>query len=100
MRRFGKSYAHPLVLLVILPASVEKSRFGIVAGRSVGNAVQRNKAKRMLREAVRSLQPQIKSGWDVILIARQPILKANLPEILTSLKQVFAKAQLIVNYAI
>jgi ribonuclease P protein component len=97
VRRSGKSYAHPLVVLVVLPAPEEQSRFGVIAGRSVGGAVQRNRAKRMLREAVRILIPDIKPGWKVILIARRPILAAKWTEIQESLRQQFSKAELLVD---
>jgi ribonuclease P protein component len=95
VRRFGKSYAHPLVVLVVHPAIEEKTCFGVVAGRSVGRAVQRNRAKRMVREALRTILPQIKPGWNVILISRKPILQANFSEIQSCLNQLFAKANLI-----
>ena len=95
VRRSGKSYAHPLVVLVVLPALEGKTRFGVIASRSVGSAVQRNRAKRMLREALRTLQPQIKPGWNVILISRKPILQANFTEILSCLNLLFSKANLI-----
>jgi ribonuclease P protein component len=95
VRRSGKSYAHPLVVLVVLPAEGERTRFGVAAGRSVGNAVQRNRAKRLVREALRLLLPMIKPGWKVILISRNPILNADLPEIKNCLHQLFLKANLI-----
>jgi len=66
VRRFGKSYAHPLVVLISQPNELNISRFGISAGRSVGNAVHRNRAKRQIRESLRPLLPSIKSGWDVV----------------------------------
>jgi ribonuclease P protein component len=97
VRRSGKSYAHPLVMLLVLPILDEQTRIGIVAGRSVGNAVQRNRAKRMLREAVRELLSHIKPGWKIVLISRKPILKAELSEIQVSLDQLFKKANLISN---
>ncbi|OGO11284.1 MAG: ribonuclease P protein component [Chloroflexi bacterium RBG_16_47_49] len=97
VRRSGKSYAHPLVVLVMLPVPEEKTRFGVIAGRSVGNAVQRNRAKRMLREALRTLLHQINPGWKVILISRSPILKAELIEIQDALRQLFTKANLFSN---
>ena len=97
VRRSGKSYAHPLVVLVVVPAPENQSRFGVIAGRSVGKAVQRNRAKRMLREALRSLLPTIQPGWNVILIARKPILTANLTVIQETLRQLFAKAELIID---
>jgi ribonuclease P protein component len=97
VRRFGKSYAHPLILLVVFQAPDEKTQIGVVAGRSVGNSVRRNRAKRMVREAVRTLLYLIKPGWKIILISRRPILKAELSEIQDTLKKLFHKANLIRN---
>jgi ribonuclease P protein component len=95
VRRFGKSYAHPLVVLIVLPVLDKRIRIGVIAGRSVGNAVQRNRAKRMLREAVRTPLPKIKPGWNIILIARKPIQNAVLTEIKIALHQLLQKANLI-----
>jgi ribonuclease P protein component len=97
VRRSGKSYAHPFIVLVVLSAEGERTRIGVTAGRSVGSAVQRNRAKRLLREAIRPLLPQIQQGLKVILIARKPILKAELPEIRTSLQELLARAQVSNN---
>jgi ribonuclease P protein component len=95
VRRFGKSYAHPLVVLIVLAGSDEEKRVGVMAGRSVGNAVQRNRAKRMLREAVRTILPRLNLGWDIVIIARNPVLNANLSEIEDCLIQLFSKANLL-----
>jgi ribonuclease P protein component len=95
VRRSGKSYAHPLIVLVVLPAEGERTRFGVSAGRSVGNAVQRNRAKRLIREALRPLLPKVQPGWKVILISRKPILNANLTDIIICLYQLFFKANLL-----
>jgi ribonuclease P protein component len=97
VRRFGRSYAHPLIVLIVSSANGEKTRFGIYAGRSVGNAVQRNKAKRLLREALRPLLPKLKPGWKAILIPRKSILKVKLIEIQDCLHQLCSKANLIID---
>lgn len=97
VRRFGKSYAHPLVVLVILPANGERTRIGVTAGQSVGNAVHRNRAKRLLREAIRPILSNLKPGWGIVLIAREPILEAKLTDIQISLQQLFSKAKLIID---
>jgi ribonuclease P protein component len=55
---------------------LDRSRFGVGAGRSLGGAVQRNRAKRRLRSALRSLAPVIPPGWDVLLLARTPTVSA------------------------
>jgi len=97
VRRSGKSYAHPLVVLVVLPAEGETTRFGVAAGKTVGRAVQRNRAKRLLREALRALIPMIKPGWKVILIARNPLLNAKFVDIQASLRTLFTRANLLID---
>jgi ribonuclease P protein component len=81
VRRFGKSYAHPLVVLVTLPNEQKKPRLAVSAGRSVGGAVERNRAKRLLREAIRPNLASITPGWDYLFLARRPILSAAFPNV-------------------
>ena len=95
VRTSGKSYAHPLVVLVALPAMDGRLRVGVTAGRSVGGAVQRNRAKRLLREAMRLLLPAFRSDHDVILIARQPLLKATLQQVQGALTNLAQRAKLL-----
>ena len=90
VRRLGKSYAHPLLVLIALPNELGGTRFAVSAGRSVGNSVQRNHAKRLIREALRPLIAGIKPGWDVLLLARQSLAGAEfrqVQEVLTLLLQ-------------
>ena len=95
MRRSGKSYAHPFIVLVVLPNEMDQSRFGISAGRSIGNAVQRNRAKRILRETVRPLIPGIAAGWDLVILARKPMANASFDEISTALTNLLSQARLL-----
>lgn len=96
MRRFGKSYAHPLMVLVALPNDEsEQTRFAVAAGKTVGKAVQRNRAKRRLRAAIQPHLASVKPGWDVLLIARKPIHAAEFQEIQTAVAQLLRKSGLI-----
>ena len=97
VRRFGKSYAHPLVVLIVQARADEQTHVGVMAGRSVGSAVQRNRTKRMLREAARKLLPRVDTGWNIVLIARNPLLTAKLSELEDCLITLFTKANLISN---
>jgi len=94
VRRLGKSYAHPLVVLIKQPNESDKIRFGVSAGRSVGNAVRRNRAKRRLRESVRPQIPVLQTGWDIILLARKPIASAKFAEIKSAVNHLFQRAGL------
>lgn len=95
VRRTGKSYAHPFVVLVVQTSEAQKVRVGVTAGRSVGGAVQRNRAKRLLREAMRPLLPDLLPGWDLILIARPALPSKSLQEIRRVLTSLLHRAQII-----
>ena len=92
VRRQGSAYAHPLVVLVIAPNQQELNRFGVIAGRSVGKAVRRNRAKRRLRAALHQLLPRLQPGWDAVLIARAGAVDAPLDELLLAVESVCIKA--------
>ena len=98
VRRYGKSYAHPFIVLMTQSSELPGVRVGITAGRSVGNAVRRNRAKRMMRAAVAPLLPEIKPGWDLVLIARHSLLDRTTPEISAVLKGLLERAQLIASF--
>jgi ribonuclease P protein component len=77
VRRTGRSYAHPLLVLIIAPTQEKTGlKIGITTGRSVGKAVDRNRAKRCLRALSDNYLSSIQPGWDIIIIARQPIVEA------------------------
>ncbi len=75
----GKSWVNRLLVMRALPNGLEWSRFGFSVSKRVGNAVVRNKVKRMLRESVRlsSWEP----AWDVVFIARTGASTADYREI-------------------
>jgi ribonuclease P protein component len=95
VRRAGKSFAHPLVVLVALPNHLGYSRFAVSAGRRVGKAIKRNRAKRLLREAIRSQFNMIAPGWDVVMVARQPLPEARFQEVDEAVKLLLLRAHLI-----
>ncbi len=94
VRNAGKSYAHPLLVLVACPTTENTLKVGVMAGRSVGGAIERNRAKRLLREAMRLLIPVIRPGWDLILIARQPLPTATFEQVQATLSQLIRRANL------
>jgi ribonuclease P protein component len=97
VRRTGRSFAHPFVVLMIHASDAPRVRVGVTAGRSVGGAVKRNKAKRLLREAMRPLLPDLLPNWDLILIARPALLSRTLQEIRRALVGLLLRAQVILT---
>lgn len=94
VRRLGRSYAHPLVVLVALEAERPGMRVGVAAGKTIGNAVKRNRAKRLLRVAILPLLAGVASGWEMILIARAPILQAHMLDVRSTLSELFKRAHI------
>lgn len=92
MRRLGRSYAHPLVVLVVDPNPEGGLRIGVSAGRTVGNAVLRNRAKRRLRAALDGLLPTMAPGKDLIFLARSAISTASYLEIQAALQKLLERA--------
>jgi len=97
VRQEGSSWAHPLLVLCALPNDLEHSRFGFSASHWVGNAVVRNRAKRLMREATRLRQGDIKEGWDLAFIARKPIREADFKQVDLAVRQLLRRAGLLKN---
>jgi ribonuclease P protein component len=95
VRRSGKSYAHPLVVLIVQSNNQPRVKVGVAAGRTVGTAVYRNRAKRLLREAMRTLIPNIASGLDLILIARPGLVSATLEDTHRALLNLLQRARIL-----
>jgi ribonuclease P protein component len=95
VRRSGKSYAHPLVVLIVQKSEHPRVRVGVAAGRTIGTAVLRNRTKRLLREAMRTLIPNIASGLDLILIARPGLVPASLEDTQQALLNLLERAQIL-----
>jgi ribonuclease P protein component len=57
-------------VLAILPNELEHNRYGFAVGKRVGGAVERNRAKRLMREAIRVRHNRLAQGHDLLLIAR------------------------------
>jgi ribonuclease P protein component len=70
VRKTGRSWSARLLVLAVLPNDRGTNRYGFATGKRIGGAVQRNRAKRLMREAVRARHAHLSQGYDVLLIAR------------------------------
>lgn len=95
VRHAGKSYAHPLVVLYALAFDRAATRVAVTAGRGVGNAVRRNRAKRLLRAAMSDLLPALRPGFSLLLIARAPLSGAGLLQTRQALAALLSRAGLL-----
>jgi ribonuclease P protein component len=95
VRRDGKTYAHPFLVLAVCPNPGGGLRVGVSAGRNVGGAVQRNRARRILRAAVRPLLASLPPGHDLVLNARPALLSGKAPQVRAALVNCLARAKLL-----
>jgi ribonuclease P protein component len=73
----GTVRSHSLLVVRIRWTGLEETRFGMSTGRKLGGAVVRNRVRRRLREALRVMAPSFQPGWDVLIIARPPVIRAD-----------------------
>lgn len=73
----GKSYANRYLVLYVFPAAGLGGKVGFAAGKKLGCAPKRNRAKRLLRECYRLHQAQLREGWACLLVARRNLIQAR-----------------------
>jgi len=74
------------------------ARLGIVvAKKQLPKAVDRNRAKRLLREAFRAAGPGIPAGWDVVLVARRSLPGQPLARIVAALREGVARSATVID---
>ena len=77
----GVSAVSPVMVLYCRKNRLGRNRLGLVSSTKLGHAVVRNRCRRRLREVYRLEKPQLKTGYDIILVARSRTATAPWPEI-------------------
>jgi ribonuclease P protein component len=69
----GRSFAGSYVVLYVKKNRMEHTRFGFTVSKKIGNAVERNRIKRIMREICRLNLERFAEGYDLIFVARRKI---------------------------
>jgi ribonuclease P protein component len=91
LNRSGKTVWGHFFMVVYTHNRNEKSRVGITVSKRVGNAVARNRLKRIIREIFRVNRGLIHGHWDLNVIVKKGAADLSHQEVSLSLTQVFAK---------
>lgn len=78
----------------LMKANPEKkyyNRFGVSVSKKVGGAVQRSRVKRILRVGYRAIEPELKTGFLVVVTPRQGILDVKSTDVEHELRRGFSK---------
>ena len=78
------------VVLFLAPGSGD---WAVMATKRVGGAVERNRAKRILREAWRQVSPQVTGDLDTVLVAREAIRGATTQDLVDDMTDVLAQGR-------
>ncbi len=94
-RRSGRSWSSSLIALNAVRNNRRTTRCGFVTGRRIGKAVERNRARRRLREAVRLAYHQVALGWDLVFVVRSPaVASVAFTELQSTVEQLLRRAGL------
>ncbi len=91
----GKSGVSPCLVVYCRPNRRENNRLGVTVSAKIGHAVIRNRVRRRLREIFRLSQPEMKQGYDVILVARSRAVRATYRELTKDYLRVCEKLALL-----
>ena len=84
----GKKLDSRYFSLYVSDNLLNSTRLGLVVSKKVGNSVRRNRTKRILREAFRSIIPSLACGLDIVIVAKREIIKSNFYEIIKVLDEI------------
>ncbi|MBO4391896.1 MAG: ribonuclease P protein component [Clostridia bacterium] len=93
--RKGTSVAAPTVVVYCRKNRQPVNQLGLTAAKKIGNAVQRNRARRLMREAYRMLEPTLAGKYDIVLVARSKTPFVLMDEVKSDLVRAFSKAGII-----
>ena len=95
LRQEGITTQNRYVLMSRMPNGLTHNRYGLVTSGRVGGAVVRNRTRRLLRETIRALNPRLRTGFDVVLVVRQPLIQQPYNTVSRIVTEMFHQANLM-----
>lgn len=89
--RVGETRVTPYYVAYMARNGRRGRRLGITATKKIGNAVQRNRARRVISEAYRLLEDKLPDHVDIVIVARKKTVYVKMQTVLESMEQVLVK---------
>lgn len=100
-RDFCKAYkrgayrASSILVTYAVKNRLNSQRFGITTSKKTGNAVKRNRARRVIRAALAQIKDRILCGYDIVFVSRQKTSEVKTFDVLSSMQHQLSKLGLI-----
>jgi len=91
LSKSGKKIQNRYFIALFCPGKSEQSRLGITVTKKIGNAVTRNRIKRLCREYFRLNKQKIPAGWDINIIAKKEAVNLSGSRSFLFLQEIFGK---------
>ena len=93
----GRSIANRHLVLYMVKNGTQGNKLGISVSKKVGKSVVRSHVTRLIRESYRSMEEEVKTGYDLVVIARNSCATASYHEVCRSLRHLFKKQALLLS---
>jgi len=83
----GKSEASPCLVTYVMKSRRRETRIGITSGKKIGGAVQRNRARRVIRAAFSEVEGRIIGSFDIVFVARTKTTEVKMQKVLSEIEK-------------
>ena len=91
----GKAFVHPFLVVYVFKRRHGGMRLGITTSKKIGGAVQRNRARRVIRAAFAALPVNTEKSVDLVFVARGATTRIKSPELAKAMQKQLAAAGLL-----
>ncbi len=94
----GRSYVSDALVTYVVKNYKKGIRVGITTSKKVGKAVQRNRARRVIKESARQLLLGVRGNLDIVFVARKNTLFTKTPQMKIQMLKSLEKLNVLKRY--
>lgn len=83
----GKSKASSCIVTYVMKNHSGETVYGITTGKKIGNAVKRNRARRLIRAAFSELEHRLNNSYDIVFVARTRTSQVKMQEVKAQMEE-------------
>lgn len=93
----GKSRTAPCLVTYAIKSRRGETRVGITSSKKIGGAVERNRARRVIRAAFSQLEGRLNGSWDLVFVARTRTTCVKMQQVLADMETELSELGVISN---